>query len=198
MFWDNIAFAYDGFERAVNRKAYIGMRDLAAAEIEEGDVVLECACGPGSITEYIAPLCRLVYATDMSVGMLRQCRKRCAGFDNVRVRRLDMMHINAKDNTFDKVIAGNVIHLLDDPEAAVRELARVCKKGGKLIIPTYIGGENKKASALSSFVSLMGAHFREKYTLDSYADLFDRMGFEEITITIADGMIPCAVAVITK
>ncbi|MBQ3919172.1 MAG: methyltransferase domain-containing protein, partial [Oscillospiraceae bacterium] len=121
-----------------------------------------------------------------------------AGFDNVRVRRLDMMHINAKDNTFDKVIAGNVIHLLDDPEAAVRELARVCKKGGKLIIPTYIGGENKKASALSSFVILMGAHFREKYTLDSYADLFDRMGFEEITITIADGMIPCAVAVITK
>lgn len=36
-----------------------------------------------------------------------------------------------------KVVAGNVIHLLDDPHAAIKEMMRVCRKGGKVIIPTY-------------------------------------------------------------
>ena len=48
------------------------------------------------------------------------------------------------DNSFDKVVAGNVIHLLDNPSEALNELLRVCKPGGKLIIPTYINIERNK------------------------------------------------------
>lgn len=35
-------------------------------------------------------------------------------------------------------VAANVIHLLDDPYKAIAELDRVCKRGGKIIIPTYL------------------------------------------------------------
>ena len=47
------------------------------------------------------------------------------------------------DEIFDKVVAGNVIHLLDKPENALSELMRVCKKGGMIIIPTYINLKQK-------------------------------------------------------
>ena len=198
MFWDRIAFIYDAFEKIYNNKVIRGTASICAGLIDYSDSVLECACGTGLITDAAAPRAASYIATDFSEKMMAKARRKLRGCENVSFRFADITALDFPSDSFDKVIAGNVIHLLDDPEAAVRELARVCKKGGKLIIPTYIGGENKKASALSGFVSLMGAHFREKYTLDSYADLFDRMGFEEITITIADGMIPCAVAVITK
>ena len=51
-----------------------------------------------------------------------------------------MWHRDA-DGQFDKVIAANVIHLLDEPFKALAELDRVCKPGGQIIIPTYINRE---------------------------------------------------------
>ena len=68
------------------------------------------------------------------------------------------MSINAKDDTFDKVVASNVRHLLDEPYKAVDELIRVCKKGGKVIIPTYI---NTEINSSKSFV-LSGSILRKK------------------------------------
>ena len=51
-----------------------------------------------------------------------------------------MWHRDA-DGLFDKVIAANVIHLLDEPLKALAALDRVCKPGGQIIIPTYINRE---------------------------------------------------------
>ena len=67
-----------------------------------------------------------------------------------------MTRLKCQDDRFDKVVAGNVIHLLSDPHAAVKELERVCKPGGKIIIPTYINaseGVNSKAVRWQSLQS---------------------------------------------
>ncbi len=53
------------------------------------------------------------------------------------------------DESFDVVIAANVIHLLDDPYKALSELDRVCRPGGKLIIPTYV---NKDKAIISKYL----------------------------------------------
>ena len=55
------------------RNHFLGKK--VAEEIEQGDMVLECACGTGAISRYIALKCRKLIATDFSVGMLRQTRK---------------------------------------------------------------------------------------------------------------------------
>ena len=57
---------------------------------------------------------------------------------NVTFKKVDITNIKCKDERFDKVVAGNVIHLLPEPENALHELERVVKPGGKIIIPTYI------------------------------------------------------------
>ena len=46
-------------------------------------------------------------------------------------KKADITNIKCKDERFDKVVAGNVIHLLPEPEKALRELERVVKPGGK-------------------------------------------------------------------
>ncbi len=198
MFWDNVSGLYDLFETVYNGKVYRGLGRKVAEEIAPDDVVLECACGTGAISSYIAPKCRKLVATDFSVGMLRQTAKNCRAYDNVKIRRADMTHLKCRDNRFDKVVAGNVIHLLDNPRAALKELVRVCKPGGKIIVPTYINasaGVNRKAVRL---LELAGADFKRQYDLQSYQKFFEDAGYGNIAYFVVEGRMPCAVAVITK
>ena len=198
MFWDKVSGLYDLFETIYNGKVYRGLGERVAEEIGQNDIVLECACGTGAISQYIAPKCRQLIATDFSKGMLRQTAKKCQKFQNIKVKRADMTNLNCRDNRFDKVVAGNVIHLLEDPHAAIKELVRVCKSGGKIIIPTYINaseGVNKKAVRL---LELAGANFERQFSMDSYKEFFEKAGYQDVAYFIVDGRMPCAVAVITK
>lgn len=198
MFWDKVSVFYDFFEMVYNGKVYRGLGERVAREIEKNDIVLECACGTGAISRYIAPKCRRLIATDFSKGMLRQASKNCQKYNNIKLRRADMTQLKCPDNKFDKVVAGNVIHLLDKPYAAIKELERVCKVGGKIIIPTYINashGVNKKAVHL---LELAGADFKRQYDIDSYKKLFEDAGYKEVAYSIVHGRMPCAAAVITK
>lgn len=198
MFWDKISGLYDFFETVYNGKVYRGLGERVAAEIGQDDIVLECACGTGAISRYIAPRCRQLIATDFSKGMLKQTWKKCHSYPNIKIRRADMTHLNCRDNRFDKVVAGNVIHLLEDPYAAIKELERVCKPGGKIIVPTYINasaGVNKKAVR---FLELAGADFKRQFDLESYQNFFADAGYENVEYHIVEGRMPCALAVITN
>lgn len=198
MFWDRVSGIYDLIETIYNGKVYQELGRTVARQIEADDIVLECACGTGAISKSIAPRCRHLTATDFSRGMLRQVAKNCRDCDNITLRRADMTRLKCRDNRFDKVVAGNVIHLLDEPYAAVKELERVCKTGGKIIIPTYInasGGVNRQAVRL---FELAGVRFKRQYDLDSYKKFFADAGFSQVDYTVIDGRMPCAVAVITK
>ena len=198
MFWDKVSGFYDLFETVYNGKVYRGLGKKVAEEIKQNDVVLECACGTGAISKYIAPKCKLLIATDFSKGMLKQTLKKCRKYNNIKIKLADMTQLKCSDNKFDKVVAGNVIHLLEEPYAAIKELERVCKVGGKIIIPTYINasnGVNKKAVRLLEFV---GANFKRQFDIDSYKEFFKNAGYKNADYYIIDGRMPCAVAIITK
>lgn len=198
MFWDKVAGVYDIFETVYNGKVYRRLGERVAEEIGQNDIVLECACGTGAISRRIAPECRRLIATDYSQGMLRKTSKKCRKHNNVKIKRADMTRLKCSDDRFDKVVAGNVIHLLEEPYTAIKELERVCKPGGKIIIPTYInasGGVNKKAVRLLEFA---GANFKRQFDIDSYKKFFEDAGYKNVDYYIIDGKMPCAVAVITK
>lgn len=198
MFWDKVSGLYDLFETVYNGRVYRNLGKRVAEEINRNDVVLECACGTGAISRYIAPECRELTATDFSRGMLRQAWRNCRKYSNIKIRRADMTHLKCRDNRFDKVVAGNVIHLLEDPYAALKELERVCKAGGKIIIPTYINasaGVNRNAVKL---LESAGAGFKRQFDMDSYRKFFEDAGYFHVKYSVVDGRMPCAVAVITK
>ena len=198
MFWDKISPLYDLFEQVYNGKVYRGTGEKVAEFIEPTDTVLECACGTGAISVSIAPRCRRLIATDFAAGMLRQAAKKCRKFENVIFRKADITHLKCKDNRFDKVVAGNVIHLLPNPELALHELERVVKPGGRIIIPTYINMSKGTGTAAVKFITLLGADFKRQFDLESYKQFFADMGYANVEYHVVDGRMPCAIAVITK
>ena len=197
IFWDMIAGVYDLFEKLYNGRCYDGTGERVAQEIDKTDIVLECACGTGSISKPVAQKCKELLATDVSMNMMKRAQKNCRECTNIIFKKADIMSIESEDNRFDKVIAGNVIHLLDEPYKAVDELLRVCKPGGKVIIPTYINAGKSSSELLVKIFNFAGAHFTNQFDRESYRDFFAKGGYDA-EIDIVDGQMPCAIAVITK
>lgn len=199
MFWDKVAGVYDVFTHVINRKASLTMRDAVAAMLSPDDRVLECACGTGLLTEAMAGMCKQLTATDFSEKMLLQAEKKCRAYGNVSFEQGNILALDYPDASFDAVVAANVIHLLDEPYRALAELHRVCKPGGRIIIPTYIN-QNKKGETYG-FVKAMGKSsdvFKRQFTMESYQQFFRQAGYANVEYTLYKGRIPCAVAVITK
>ena len=199
MFWDNVAGVYDIFVNVINRKTHQKLKRIVSSLIEPDDTVLECACGTGLLSAVIAPKCRQLTATDYSEKMLNKAKKNCAVFQNITFSKADITALSYPDGSFDKVVTGNVIHLLDNPMTALSELNRVCKDGGMLIIPTYINKDDKgKTNGFSDAVGMAGADFKREFTMESYRQFFLDAGYPDVEISLADGRIPCAVAVMRK
>ena len=199
MFWDSVAGVYDLFVNVVNRRTHTALRKIVADLIQPGDCVLECACGTGLLTEVIAQRCARLTATDFAPKMLARAKKNCAAFGNITFEQADITALGYPNGSFDAVVAGNVIHLLDNPMKALGELDRVCKTGGRLIIPTYMNRDGKgNTSGFATAVGKAGADFKRQFTVESYRQFFLDAGYGDVSIELAEGRIPCAVAVMRK
>ena len=199
MFWDRVAGVYDLFVNVINGKTHKALRQIVSDLIEPEDVVLECACGTGLLSTVIAGKCKQLTATDFAPKMLKRAEKNCAEYKNVQFRQANILSLDYPDGSFNKVVAGNVIHLLDEPMKALNELDRVCKPGGMLIIPTYMNKDQKgETSGFASVVGKAGADFKRQFTPESYRQFLLDAGYRDVMILLAEGRIPCAVAVMEK
>ena len=194
MFWSRIAGVYDLIEKVYNGKCNERTTDFVASLMQQNDSVLECACGTGMFSVKIAPKVRRLTAMDFSEGMLKKARKKCRKQNNVLMQEGDITHLRYAENSFDKAVAANVIHLLDDPKAAISELERVVKPGGQIIIPTYVYEEDW---AIRLFNKL-GANYKRHFNEKTYEDFFKNMGVERVYFRTCQGRMPCKVAVFEK
>ena len=198
MFWNTISGIYDFVENTFNGKVNRDIAQYVANLMTEDDNVLECACGTGMFSLPIARRCKSLTATDFADKMLRQAQNKCKDLPNIIFELADITRLNYDDETFDKVVAANVIHLLDNPSAAMSELMRVCKTGGFVIIPTYINESTKAASAAAKFFNLLGANFKHEFSAASYQEFFKEMGYDVNEYYTAQGRMPCCAAIIRK
>lgn len=198
MFWDKVAGVYDGFIKLMNRNACARLQDEVASLLSPGDRVLECACGTGLLTVAMAPRCASLTATDYAPKMLERAAAKCRAYPHVTFQPGNILGIAFPDNTFDVVVAANVIHLLDDPYRALRELRRVCRPGGMLVIPTYINqtAEGKQTHP-ARLLEKLGIGFKRIFTEESYHRFFDEAGYAA-SFRLVDGRMPCCIAVIRK
>lgn len=178
MIWDNVAKIYDAATNVTNGKANRKVSEIVAKQIESTDNVLECACGTGLLTHRIYPLCQSIVATDFSTAMLLQTKKKCSQATNLRLEKADITQLPYATSSFDKVIAGNVLHLLPDPKKAMEEMKRVCRPGGEIIIPTYVKPENKNLLTRSwmSLLKVMGVKFKNSFTVFHLPKFFPHIG----------------------
>ncbi len=120
--------------------------------IERGARVLEVGVGTGlSLSAY--PAHAEVTGIDIAHGMLVQAERKVNehGWEHVRLRQMDGLHMDFPDESFDYVTAFHVLSVVRDPEGLVREMLRVSKSHGTVVIINHFRSERKW---LAPFVDL--------------------------------------------
>ena len=102
-----------------------------------GQLLLDVGCGPGMYHAELARMGVQVIGLDMSYGMLVKVRQRTAGFPSQTLAvQADAEHLPAPDNCCDRLMANHMLYHVPDQLAALREMRRVLKPGGRAIITT--------------------------------------------------------------
>jgi SAM-dependent methyltransferase len=126
---------------------------LDAARVTRGTRLLDAGCGAGIAALLASLRGATVSAIDASAAQIEICRGRLPGGN---VRQAGLEEIPYPDATFDAVIAINSVFYAADPSAAMSELARVTRPGGRVVVTTW-GPEDRcqYAAAIKTLGALM-------------------------------------------
>ena len=174
-FWDKNAARYDRFMRR-DAAAYEQLYDLLRPLVR-GRTVLEAATGTGLIARNIVCGAGSIEATDLSPEMIAQA-KRNSFSAKLHFSVADLLQLPYADQSFDVVIAANVLHVIPEPEAALAELRRVLKENGVLVVPTFTHGENALSGRLRAFcMKLAGFPLCRKWSREEYLAFLRKNGW---------------------
>jgi len=135
--------------------------------IKKGDRVLEVGVGTG-INAALYPRDCTVTGIDLSHSMLEKAHNRIArkGVRNVQLMQMDAANLKFADNTFDIVYAPYVISVVPDPVAVTREMRRVCRPGGRIVILNHFLSRNPFVARIERGISPATVHIGFKSDLD--------------------------------
>ena len=121
-----------------------------AARLTATSRVLDVACGPGIVLEALARGAAEVIGCDITPEMLAKAENRCAaaGLTNVRCVPGRAEALPFEDASFDVVVSRSALHHFLNPAATVLEMARVLRRGGRLITVDVMSSEDEAESAL--------------------------------------------------
>ena len=194
VFWERKAAHYDRVATGLFGRPLPRALELIANGVSGADTVLEVAAGTGLMTAVIAPHVRRVVATDYAGNMLELLQKRmkALGMSNVEPAHRDIHSLGYGAETFDVVVAGNVLHLVPDLEGALDALCSVLRPGGKLIAPTYVHNETLLSRVVSRALALIGQPMYRRFTTDSLRRALERHGLRIHRVETIPGLIPIA------
>lgn len=199
-FWDRVAGLYDLAEWS-NRRAYTAAAERVRALVPAGARALDCAAGTGHFSLAAAERADSVLCTDLSEAMLAQAKRKAQkrGFTNIRFASRDVTALPDPDGSYDAVIAANVLHLLPEPEAAIRELWRVTAPGGRLILPTFLQG--RVGAAYGTMIKIyqgVGFHYEHAFTPETYREFLERLNLAPVSLEVVEGKVPEGIGVLEK
>jgi len=135
-------------------------------------VVADLGCGTGNAAEQLAPCVERVIAVDQSEPMLEAAQKRLGGMTNVdwRVGRLEDLPL--ADAEVDAALCLLVLHYLDDPADALREVARALRteRGGGVAMVVDMYAHDRR-----EYKHMLG-HKHLGFTPEHMAEMFERAG----------------------
>jgi ubiquinone/menaquinone biosynthesis C-methylase UbiE len=150
--WDLAADDYEPTWTAQLAGVQAGL--LAAAALVPGEHVLDVACGTGLIAFQAAEAVGArggVLGVDLSQRMVDAAARhaRRQQVRNAVFERMDAAHLASPDAQFDVVLCSLGLMYLPDPAQAVREMRRVLRPGGRLVLSVW--GERSRCGWASLF-----------------------------------------------
>ena len=160
--WDIYAPVYEKFMRA-DKKIY-QMMYKRIPKVIKNKIVLEIATGPGLLAK----------------NMIKEAKK--GNYPkNLEFEKADATNLPYADKTFDAVIISNALHVMLNPEKALREIDRVLKDDGILIAPNFIHrGQGFTSKLWSHILKIAGIKFEHQWTKEEYIKFLSENGWKVV------------------
>lgn len=168
--YDRLAFAYDIMEAPLERFRFAVWRQRLRNRIT-GPTALEVGVGTGKNFPYYPSGVQIV-GVDLSPRMLMRARRKASNRDlSVELREMDVQNLDFPDHSFDTVFATFVFCSVPDPVDGLRELRRVCRPSGRLLLLEHMRPGNFVLELIFDVlnpmvVRMMGANINRR-TMDN-------------------------------
>jgi demethylmenaquinone methyltransferase/2-methoxy-6-polyprenyl-1,4-benzoquinol methylase len=178
--------AFMGRYRQLRRESVVGL------DLDPDDRVLDLACGSGPNFERLAPASPDggVVGLDHSPGMVRSARDRALDeeFGNVDVVRGDAAALPFPDDTFDAALCTLSLSAIPDHEAAITEVGRVVRAGGRFVVfdaQPYQSGPGRLLNPIINRISAVATNWYPERHLPT--DLRDVFGADAVDVDLYNG-----------
>jgi len=204
--FSDIAPTYDQANHALSFNKDIQWRKEAVKQLLKGDFkptrVLDLCAGTGDFALTVKELVpgAQVLMADFAKPMLKLAQDKSKGKDGLSLIQTDALKLPFQDYSFDAVVCGFGVRNLDSLEAGLKEIARVLKPGGRVVIleffkPTGFLTKLAYTFYVSSIVPIRGGAVsknKEAYeylqqsakdfsSLDEFQQLMGKCGFKEVS-----------------
>ena len=151
--WDAIAEGYDRY--VAPQEVELATDALRLVGLESGERFLDVAAGSGGLSLPAARLGAEVLATDWSPKMIERftARVREEGLSKAEGRVMDCHSLDLPDDTFDVTGSQFGVMLIPDQPRALREMVRVTKPGGRVVVIAY--GSPAEFETLQVFIAAL-------------------------------------------
>jgi len=157
-------------------------RAIASMDLQPGERVLEVGVGTG-INLPLYPRHAQVTAIDFSASMLARAHEKVAKqkLDHVRLYEMDASSIQFADDSFDVVYAPYLINCVPDPIVVAREMQRVCRPGGRIILLNHFHSTNPIMSVVERLWTPVSIYMGFKVDLP-LKGLLEQTGLRAVSI----------------
>lgn len=188
-FWDKQAERYEAsVSKHESRLSEAISRTAAFLNLD--DTILDYGCASGEISLGLAPHARNVHGIDISGEMIAFAQNKVAKRDaeNVHFQKAVIFDTSLPAGGYDAVLAFNILHLIEDPSAALSRIHDLLRPGGKLISETPCleewGWFRRNLFRLVSRVGFIpNFHFFRAADLEA---LMSKKGFEIVESSLLD------------
>jgi arsenite methyltransferase len=164
---------YDNTQAVARKLLAAWQQPTEWLNIPPGGIALDVGCGPGSVTASLARAVGpdgLALGVDISEPMLARAVRAEAG-PQTGFLRADAQRLPLRDETVDAVVSIAVLQLIPDPVAALSEMARVLRPGGRLAVMVPTAG---RAARFWRMLPNTGAYV---FGEDELGDILEDRGF---------------------
>ena len=150
---------------------------LELAKPQNGDTVLEVACGPGIVACELAKFVSHVTGIDITPAMIEQAKQMQneRKLNNITLKIGDILTLPFNDSSFSLVITRYSFHHLLYPLKALDEMIRVCKPDGRIVI-IDVTPEFSKVDEYNRVEKLRDSSHVKAFTFKELSNMMEEAG----------------------
>jgi 2-polyprenyl-3-methyl-5-hydroxy-6-metoxy-1,4-benzoquinol methylase len=179
-FWDRMADKFDARDKNFE-KTHSQTIENTRKYLNAGDIVLDYGCATGTAAIEIAGNVQEVHGIDISAKMIEAAKRKAAELKigNIDFAQATIFDERNKRESFDVILAFNILHLVEDPQKTVQRINELLKAGGLFIsITVCMGKKSLLGIFMSLFTKIVGIPYLRLFKIPQLENLITKGNFQ--------------------